>query len=261
MAGHATHETTILREARRVLRALGRAKLERRGDDFAAALRAGGKPKLTAKTEIVLAFLARGWIAPDPDGRLGLTADGEAFMKRASETTQAGFRAQHGEVERSPGGLRVDHAPSPIDFLKRFTLPDGTPFLSPEECAAAERLEADFERAQWRPRMTGDLSTPIDRGGRMPGRAEHAGAAAVDARRRCMDALAAAGPGLSDLLFETVCMARGLNEAERGFGWPARAGKTILKLALGRLADHYGLASGTRRPGRIETWIAESGAA
>ena len=52
-------------------------------------------------------------------------------------------------------------------------------------------------------------------------------------------ALQAVGPGLREML-EHVCL-RGsaLEAAERGLGLPARAGKTVLKLALQRLAAHY----------------------
>ena len=75
-------------------------------------------------------------------------------------------------------------------------------------------------------------------------------------RMYSLPALEAAGPGLCDLLFDVVCLARGLNEAERGFGWPQRSGKAILRLALDRLAIHYGLISGRRNPGRIEAWRA-----
>ncbi len=51
----------------------------------------------------------------------------------------------------------------------------------------------------------------------------------------------AAGPGLSDILWRVVCACEGLSVAEKALGWPVRAGKLVLGMALDRLADHYGL--------------------
>ena len=47
------------------------------------------------------------------------------------------------------------------------------------------------------------------------------------------------GSGLADVLWRVVCADEGLAEAERALGWPARAGKLVLGLALDRLADFY----------------------
>lgn len=260
MEAEERHAATVEREGRRVLRHLGRGKLQRIGAAYVVNGTAGGKARLSVHVGIVASFLSRGWVAQEADGRFGITGAGEAWLRRAGggeRRGQGAFRAQHGEIERSAAGVRVEQAATPLDFLKRFRTADGAPFLSAEQAEAANRLEADFELAQLRPRMTQDFSAPVDRLRRVPGTTEHRSARALDARRRCLAALDAAGPGLADLLFETVCMARGLNEAERGFGWPARAGKAILKLGLDRLAAHYGLISGGRRSGRIETWIAE----
>jgi hypothetical protein len=80
---------------------------------------------------------------------------------------------------------------------------------------------------------------PKARGGRGPGvdPAERARAA----KDRIARALADVGPGLKDIL-EHVCFAgTALEAAERSLGLPRRAGKALLKLALGRLAAHYGL--------------------
>jgi hypothetical protein len=44
-------------------------------------------------------------------------------------------------------------------------------------------------------------------------------------------------------MLEHVCLAgTALDAAERSLGLPRRSGKTVLKLALQRLAKHYGLA-------------------
>jgi hypothetical protein len=61
------------------------------------------------------------------------------------------------------------------------------------------------------------------------------------AKSRFEAAVAAAGPGLSDILWRVVCAGEGMRDAEAALGWPARAGKLVLCLALDRVADHYGM--------------------
>jgi hypothetical protein len=63
----------------------------------------------------------------------------------------------------------------------------------------------------------------------------------LDARRRFDAAVAEAGPGLADILWRVVCAGEGMREAETALGWPARAGKLVLSLALDRIADYYRL--------------------
>jgi len=65
--------------------------------------------------------------------------------------------------------------------------------------------------------------------------------AQIAAKRRFDAAIAAVGGGLSDILWRVVCAGEGLSAAEKGLGWPARAGKLVLCLALDRVADHYRL--------------------
>jgi hypothetical protein len=65
--------------------------------------------------------------------------------------------------------------------------------------------------------------------------------AQLDAKRRFDDAVAYAGPGLSDVLWRVVCAGEGMREAETALGWPARAGKLVLTIALDRIATYYRL--------------------
>ena len=63
--------------------------------------------------------------------------------------------------------------------------------------------------------------------------------AQLAAKLRFEAALEAVGPGLSDVLWRVICAGEGMRDAERALGWPARAGKLVLGLALDRLADFY----------------------
>ncbi len=135
---------------------------------------------------------------------------------------------------------RANLGESPIAWLARRRDAQGRPWLSPIEALAGERLREDFHRAGTVGRLTMDWSgAPRVGGGRGPtlDPAERA----RSAQDRVRAALEAAGPQLSPIL-ERVCLASSaLEAAERDLGLPRRAGKTVLKLALGRLAQHYRL--------------------
>lgn len=241
------------REARRILSQLGDGCLQSRARGLAVCARPGARARAWTDAKMAAAMAEAGWIARDDQQHWRLTRAGAAFAACENEA----FRDQHGEVENGADGTRVERAGSPLEFLKRHTDGDGAPFLDAHACAAADRLQHDFDLAQLRPRLTGRLGDPKVDGSRASDAGERVGAA-MDARRRCLAAFDAAGPVLGDLLFDTVCLARGLNEAERGFGLPQRSAKVFLRIALQRLAGHYGLVSGQRRGGRIEAWRAEA---
>ena len=61
----------------------------------------------------------------------------------------------------------------------------------------------------------------------------------LDAKARFDAAVATAGPGLADILWRVVCAGDGMRDAESALGWPARAGKLVLTLALDRIAAYY----------------------
>ena len=64
----------------------------------------------------------------------------------------------------------------------------------------------------------------------------------VAAKQRFDGALAAAGSGLSDVLWRVVCAGETLPVAEKALDWPVRSGKLVLKIALERVADFYRIA-------------------
>jgi hypothetical protein len=139
---------------------------------------------------------------------------------------------------RTPGsrarGVTVNLAESPLGWLAARGL------VSPRQVEAGERLRGDYERAQLAPRVTMRWDAArVDGGG--GGGALGPAEAQVAAKRRFDAAVAAVGPGLRDVLWRVVCAGEGLPVAEKALGWPARAGRVVLGLALDRLGDHYGL--------------------
>jgi hypothetical protein len=112
--------------------------------------------------------------------------------------------------------------------------------ISDRQLVAGETLRTDWERAGLGPSTTmrWDAAPRTIRGG-AAARAPDPSTSQIDAKRRFEAAVAHVGTGLADILWRVVCANEGLAEAERGLGWPARAGKLVLGLALDRLADFY----------------------
>ena len=128
--------------------------------------------------------------------------------------------------------VTVNLAESPLGWLRSRGLVDARQF------EAGERLRGDYERAQLAPSVTMNWQPRVDGGGSCgldPTEAQ------VAAKRRFDRAVAAVGRGLSDVLWRVVCACEPMPAAEKALGWPARAGRVVLSLALDRLADHYGL--------------------
>lgn len=146
---------------------------------------------------------------------------------------------EDGRVLTTPprrGGRRVsvNLAESPLGWLRARGHVDARQF------EAGERLRADYEMASLGARVT----MRWDASPRAPGRdggAMDPTLAQIAAKRRFDAGVAAVGAGLGDILWRVVCAGEGLAVAEKGLGWPARAGKLVLGLALDRLADHYQL--------------------
>ena len=113
-------------------------------------------------------------------------------------------------------------------------------FVTQRQYDAGERLRADWERGQLAPRitMTWDAA-PVARGRGGSADEPDLSGAQIDARSRFDHAIDSAGPGLADILWRIVCAGEGMRDAETALGWPARAGKLVLSLALDRIADYY----------------------
>ncbi len=132
--------------------------------------------------------------------------------------------------------VTVNVAESPLAWLAARGHVDA------RQLEAGERLRGDYERAalgrhvtmRWEP-------LPHAAGARGAEEPLDPTLAQIDAKRRFDTAIGATGPGLADILWRVVCAGEGIGAAEKGLGWPSRAGKLVLGLALDRLADHYRL--------------------
>ncbi len=102
---------------------------------------------------------------------------------------------------------------------------------------AGERLRADYERAQLGPNVTMRWDPVRVKGGGDTGLSPTE--RQIAAKDRFDGAIAAAGTGLSDILWRVVCAGENLPVAEKALHWPARSGKLVLRLALDRVADFY----------------------
>jgi len=144
-----------------------------------------------------------------------------------------GAEAVRGQ-SRPSRSLTVNVAESPLGWL----LAHG--HVTRRQFDAGERLRSDWERAQLAPRVTMAWdAAPVARGRGGASAGLDLNGAQLDARRRFDQAIAAAGPGLADILWRIVCAGEGMRDAETALGWPARAGKVVLTLALDRIADYY----------------------
>lgn len=261
-------------ETRRVLRRLAESDgyIAEHAPDLAGVFvkRNGFKrPVLTLALQMVTNLRAAGLIEPRPGSAGGYvtSAAGAAFLVRASAGDD-GFQRQHRLMEkRSVVGdagegtaprvsCAVNVGESPLGWLARRRDPSGQPLITAEQYAAGERLREDYARGQLMARVTLDWSRPIASGGGSGG--ETLTDAALAARRRVNAAIEAVGPGLSDVLIETCCHLRGLEEAERALNYPPRTGKVVIRIALERLAQYYKMGAETR-PGRtwLRAWHAE----
>ena len=223
-------------QAQRIIEALGAGRRFRRcsGGWSAGPLRA--PDSLVAELERRdLAHRAGEALAIGPAGAAWLRrragGDNRLLVERALPQDEAPRPGR-----RAPRSVTVNLAESPLGWLKARGLVDDRQF------EAGERLRGDWTMAQMAPRVTMSWdAAPAARGSRGSPDALDPTLAQIAAKRRMDAALDTVGAGLKDVLWRIVCAGEGMETAERALGWPARAGRVVLTLALDRLADFYRL--------------------
>lgn len=163
-------------------------------------------------------------------GESGRVIEGKYMIERALP----GDRPRSGATTPAARSLSVNLAESPLGWLF------ARGHVSERQFLAGERLRWDWERAQLDPQVTMRWdAAPMQRGGGGRGVALDPCSSQIAARDRFAAAVESAGPGLADIVWRIICAGEGMRQAETALGWPARAGKLVLGLALDRIADHY----------------------
>jgi len=180
-----------------------------------------------------------------------LTLDETAQQSRHRLTGTRMIREDNGNlVER-----RVNMGESPLGWLARRKDATGRAFLEDYHVEAGDRLRADFTKGKSTPVVTQNWgAVPRDKTRAGPTDMLSLSEAALAARQRFERAVNAMGPDLADMAVRACCHLQGMEAAEKERGWPARSGKVVLKLALERLAAHYGLTLAGRRTRTRRAW-------
>ena len=209
----------------------------------AAGLRCG---TCIIDAKILDQLLAADVIAADGPRRFIINAPGLRWLERdaaarAKTSTNAGFDQQNrlmatvklaGIAELLP----INLAESPLAWLTKRRL------ISRLQFEAGERLRADFHLSARAPKVTMSWDAPpMGKTARGAYDSLDPTTAQLAAKRRFEAAVAAAGPGLSDVLWRVACMGEGLETTEKAMQWPVRTAKVVLGLALDRLVIFYKL--------------------
>ncbi|KLK92736.1 hypothetical protein AA309_13845 [Microvirga vignae] len=196
---------------------------------------------------------------------LVLSEAGRSYLRRASaDVPEAAFLHQHREtvtatIQTKVGltRVRMDAEESPLDWLRRRRDRNGVPMIDEAAYQAGERLRTDITLAGLLPGVTarwdamptgGGFVSPSEATDRM-----------IAARQRIRHAFDAVGSDFSDLLMDLCGFLKGLEQIERERGWPQRSAKIVVRLALARLAEHYGIEAAARGPAAsrgIKSWRA-----
>jgi hypothetical protein len=217
------------------------ARLHRAGGAFLLAGRRG--PKASVAAELVERLLAERLVAETGDG-ITLAANGERWLAGEGPLTLETRRIK--DEDGREQFVVVNAAESPLSLLRRRGLIGVVAF------EAGEKLRRDYTIGQLSPRMGVDYSAPVGRHAFRPDLAE----TVLAARQRFNQAMRAAGPGLSDVLFDVCCYLMSLEDCEQAHVWPRGSARVVISLALERLVQHYGMAAPVKA--RTRSWRQEA---
>lgn len=193
------------------------------------------------------ALLKAGLVERSDDKRrhLVISGAGRARLRRMRWPAETAFRAQHLELVEEPETAGVpralhDLSESPLTWMASRRGRDGRPLIDPAAFEAGERLRSDLTLAAMLPRIGTDWARPhVDGGG---GGDPAAGSdTRLAAKIRVDLALKAVGADLAGLLIDLCGFLKGLERIESERHWPPRSGKVVVRIALARLAEHYGI--------------------
>lgn len=231
------------------------------------SLGAGLHPLASAE-DLVQRDLVQSVTVPSGRASFRISKAGRAHLRRLGASGEVSpYRVQHHdliETEIEAHGERVsvrkNAEESPLDWLRRRKDRQGQALVDDAGYEAGERLRRDLTLSGILPGMTARWDGLVVDRSRSGGSCDpaYAADAALAARQRVTKALDAVGPDIADLLIDLCGFLKGLETIERERGWPLRSAKVVVKLALTRLADHYGLGKSARGlPSRgVRAWRA-----
>ena len=171
-------------------------------------------------------------------GGYTLSAAGRAALRR--QEGGADYAAQHRRMSTrtipdARGISKIVHVNLDENPLTRWRH-----YLDLVEIQAGDQFRADYFRSSLSQRVTRNWSLTALQAC-SPGRhtSEDAAIGAVAAKQRIRCALDCLGTGMGQVVLAVCIHEEGMGALERRFGWVERSGKSFLKLALQRLAEHY----------------------
>lgn len=230
----------------RVLRflAAGSASVRPASSELHVLLEAAGRGTIATESAVLGTLVGQGLLVRTSHS-IALSSEGAAI---AAHLQSSLVRIQDKDHELDLVSVETGSGPalaianlseSPLAQLARRKGRDGKPFLCDREFRAGERLRSDYTRGQIMPRLGANWGASVSSGRRTGGGAVELSDAALSARQRVDNAIAAVGPELSGVLVDICCFLKGLELVETERGWPVRSAKIVLKTALGVLGRHY----------------------